>query len=101
MLIGVLGIVTGAHLAAVFLAGDSRRAGQQDLVRAFRARALATRRARGAVALGGLLVLRSDARDLFDGLLSGDGLACVIGLGRRRRGDAWRWCGRSATGPRG
>ena len=42
MLIGVLGVVTGAHLAAVFLAGDSRRAGLPDLVRAFRARALAS-----------------------------------------------------------
>src|ERR671921_424769 len=40
VLIGALGIVTGAHLAAVFLAGDSRRAGQEDLVHAFRARAL-------------------------------------------------------------
>jgi cytochrome d ubiquinol oxidase subunit II len=78
VLIGVLGIVTGAHLAAVFLAGDSRRAGQEDLVRAFRARALATGALAGAVALGGLLVLRSDARDLYDGLLSGGGLACVL-----------------------
>ena len=78
VLIGVLGIVTGAHLAAVFLAGDSRRAGQEDLVRAFRTRALATGAVAGAVALGGLLVLRSDARDLHDGLLSGGGLACVL-----------------------
>jgi cytochrome d ubiquinol oxidase subunit II len=78
VLIGVLGIVTGAHLAAVFLAGDSRRAGQEDLVRAFRTRALATGAVAGGVALGGLLVLRSDARDLYDGLLSGDGLACVL-----------------------
>jgi cytochrome bd ubiquinol oxidase subunit II len=79
VLIGVLGIITGAHLAAVFLAGDSRRAGQPDLVRAFRTRALATGVLAGAVAIGGLLVLRSDARDLFDGLTSGGGLACVIG----------------------
>ena len=77
VLIGVLGIITGAHLAAVFLSGDSRRADQPDLVRAFRTRALATGALAGVVALGGLLVLRSDARDLFDGLTSGAGLACV------------------------
>jgi len=77
-LIGVLGIITGTHLAAVFLAGDAGRAGQPDLVRAFRTRALATGALAGVVAIGGLLVLRSDARDLFDGLTSGGGLACVI-----------------------
>ena len=32
----------------------------------------------GAIALGGLLVLRSDARDLSDGLLSGGGLAVLV-----------------------
>ncbi len=78
VLIGALGVVTGAHLAAVFLAGDSERAGQPDLVRAFRARALASGALAGVVALGGLLVVRSDARALYDGLLSGGGLACVI-----------------------
>jgi cytochrome d ubiquinol oxidase subunit II len=78
VLIGALGVVTGAHLAAVFLAGDSGRAGQPDLVRAFRARALASGALAGVVALGGLLVVRSDARALYDGLLSGGGLACVI-----------------------
>ena len=74
----MLGVVTGAHLAAVFLAGDSRRAGQPDLVRAFRARALGSGALAGALALGGLLVVRSDARALFDGLTSGAGLACVL-----------------------
>src|SRR5919107_972037 len=78
VLIGALGVVTGAHLAAVFLAADSRRAGQEDLVRAFRARALGSGVAAGALALAGLLVVRSDARDLFDGLTSGIGLACVV-----------------------
>ena len=77
VLIGVLGVVTGAHLSAVFLTGDSRRAGQPDLVRAFRARALGSGVLAGALALGGLLVVRSDARALYDGLTSGAGLACV------------------------
>ena len=78
MLAGVLGIVTGAHLAAVYLTGDSQRAGLDDLVRAFRKRALATGVLAGAIALAGLLVVRSDARDLFDGLTSGGALACVL-----------------------
>jgi cytochrome bd ubiquinol oxidase subunit II len=81
VLAGVVGIVTGAHLAAVYLTGDSRRAGLEDLVRAFRARALATGVLAGAVALAGLLVVRGDARPLFDGLTSGAGLACVAGSG--------------------
>ena len=77
-LIGVVGVLSGAYLAAVYLAGDSERAGLPDLVRAFRARALGMGVATGAVALAGLLVLRSDARDLYDGLTSGGGLAMVL-----------------------
>jgi cytochrome bd ubiquinol oxidase subunit II len=78
VLIGVIAILSGAYLAAVFLAGDSQRAGQPDLVRAFRARALGTGVLTGLVSLGGLLVLRSDARPLFNGLTSGGGLIMVI-----------------------
>jgi cytochrome bd ubiquinol oxidase subunit II len=81
VLIGVLAILSGAYLAAVFLAGDSVRAGLPDLARAFRARALGAGVVTGAVALAGLLVLRSDARPLFDGLTSGGGLAAVIASG--------------------
>jgi cytochrome d ubiquinol oxidase subunit II len=77
-LIGVVGVLSGAYLAAVFLAGDSQRAEQPDLVRAFRARALGAGVVTGAVALAGLLVLRSDARDLYDGLTSGGGLVMVL-----------------------
>jgi cytochrome d ubiquinol oxidase subunit II len=71
-------VLTGAYLAAVYLAGDSVRAEEPGLARAFRARALGSGVVAGAVALVGLLVLRSDARDLFDGLTSGAGLAMVI-----------------------
>jgi cytochrome d ubiquinol oxidase subunit II len=77
-LIGVVGVLSGAYLAAVYLAGDSQRAELPDLVRAFRARALGMGVATGVVALAGLLVLRSDARDLYDGLTSGGGLAMVL-----------------------
>jgi cytochrome bd ubiquinol oxidase subunit II len=77
-LIGALAVLTGAYLAAVFLAGDSVRAGVPDLARAFRARALGAGVVTGVVAVAGLLVLRSDARALFDGLTSGAGLAMVL-----------------------
>jgi cytochrome d ubiquinol oxidase subunit II len=75
--IGLLAVLTGAYLSAVFLAGDSERAGQPDLVEAFRRRALGAGLVTGAAALGTLLVVRSDARPLFDGLTSGAGLAAV------------------------
>jgi len=78
VLIGVMAVLSGAYLAAVFLAGDSERAGQPDLVRAFRTRALGTAVVNGALAIGGLFVLREDAPELFDGLTSGAGLVMVV-----------------------
>ena len=78
VLIGVLAVLSGAYLAAVFLAGDSVRAGVPDMARAFRARALGAGVVTGVVALAGLLVLRSDARPLYDGLTSGGGLVMVV-----------------------
>jgi cytochrome bd ubiquinol oxidase subunit II len=77
--IGVLAVLTGAFLAAVFLAGDAIRAGQPDLVQAFRARALLSGAVTGAAAIGALAVLRADSRSLFDGLTSGAGLLAVAG----------------------
>jgi cytochrome bd ubiquinol oxidase subunit II len=78
VLVGVLTVATSAHIAAVFLAADSVRAGQPDMVRAFRVRALGSGVAAGALAIAGLLVVREDARSLYDGLTSGAGLALVI-----------------------
>ncbi|RKQ93320.1 cytochrome d ubiquinol oxidase subunit II [Solirubrobacter pauli] len=77
--IGVVAILTGAHLAAVFLTGDAKRADLPDMVAAFRKRAIGSGIAAGAVALVSLFVVRSDARDLYDGLTSGDGLVAVLG----------------------
>jgi cytochrome d ubiquinol oxidase subunit II len=76
--IGVLAVLTGAYLAAVYLAGDAQRAELPDLVRAFRARALIAGAVTGAAAFGALLVIRSDARFLFDGLTSGSALVAVL-----------------------
>jgi cytochrome d ubiquinol oxidase subunit II len=78
ILVGALAVITGAYLAAVYMAGDSVRAGLPDMQRAFRARALIAGVAAGIVAIGGLIVLRDDARPLFDGLTSGGGLVFVI-----------------------
>jgi len=78
LLVGVLAVATGAYLSAVFLAGDSERAGLPDLVAAFRARALGAAVVTGLLAAAGLAVVSSEAPDLFDGLTSGAGLVCVI-----------------------
>jgi cytochrome d ubiquinol oxidase subunit II len=79
VLVGLIAVATGAHLAAVWLGADSNRAGQPDLVREFRTRALGSGVVAGGLAVAGLLVVRSDASDLYDGLTSGAALACVIG----------------------
>jgi cytochrome bd ubiquinol oxidase subunit II len=76
--VGALAVVTGAYNAAVFLAADSVRAQAPDLTTAFRRRALGSAVVAGAMAIGGLFVIREDARDFYDGLTSGGGLAMVI-----------------------
>jgi cytochrome bd ubiquinol oxidase subunit II len=76
--IGALAVATGTYLAAVFLAADAVRAELPDLVAGFRRRALGAALVTGALALGGLVVVRSDARALYDGLTSGAALVAVI-----------------------
>ncbi len=78
VLVGVLAVVLGGYLAAVQLAADSVRVGDAASAVAFRRRALVSGVLAGAVALGGLPVLRADARPLYDGLTHGAGLAAVI-----------------------
>jgi cytochrome bd ubiquinol oxidase subunit II len=95
LLIGALFVATGAYLAAVFLVSDARRFGDTDLERYFTTRALGAALVAGAVALAGILVLRSDARYVYDGLTSegvplvlasaGCGLAALVLLRRRAR----------------
>ena len=77
LLIGVLFVSVGAYVAAVFLADDARRFGDPDLERYFRARALGAAVGAGIVAVAGVFVLRSDARFIYDGLLS-EGLPLVL-----------------------
>jgi cytochrome d ubiquinol oxidase subunit II len=77
-IVGAIAVVAGTHLSAVYLSGDARRVGRPDIVRAFRVRAIGSGVVAGMLSLAGLAVLRSDARQLFDGLTSGVGLAMVI-----------------------
>jgi cytochrome d ubiquinol oxidase subunit II len=76
--IGLMAVATGAYIAAVFLAGDATRARMPDLAAAFRRRALGAAIVAGGFAIGGLVVVESDAPALYDGLTSGIGLAMVI-----------------------
>ena len=76
ILVGVLFVATGAYLAAVFLVSDARRFDDADLERYFRVRALGSALVTGAIAAAGLLVLRADARHVYDGLTS-DGVPLV------------------------
>jgi cytochrome d ubiquinol oxidase subunit II len=78
ILVGVLAVATAAYLAAVFLSADAVRLDQPDLVRQFRARALGAGLVAGAIALGGVAVLHSDAHPLYQGLVDGDGFAGLI-----------------------
>jgi cytochrome d ubiquinol oxidase subunit II len=77
LLIGVLAVATAAYLAAVFLCADAARLGETTLERKFRTRALAAGVVSGAIALGGVAVLRSDTHPLYHQLVEGKGL---IGL---------------------
>jgi cytochrome d ubiquinol oxidase subunit II len=78
ILIGVLAVATSAYLAAVYLAADARRFAGRDLQREFRARALGAGVCAGGIAIAGLLVVRADARPIWDGLTRGAGLATVV-----------------------
>jgi cytochrome d ubiquinol oxidase subunit II len=78
ILIGALAVASSAYLAAVFLAADAARVGHPELVRAFRTRALAAGVIAGAIALGGLAVISSDAHSLFEELIRDGALAAMI-----------------------
>ena len=75
---GLMAVAAGAYIAAVFLAGDATRINLTDLAEGFRRRALGAAVVAGAFAIGGLIVVKSDAPDLYDGLTSGLGLVMVI-----------------------
>ena len=76
--IGVLAVSNCAYLSAVYLAADAAGRGEDELESAFRNRALATGVIAGAVAFGGLFIIKADENHLFHALLSGEPLAAVI-----------------------
>jgi cytochrome d ubiquinol oxidase subunit II len=78
VLIGALAVATSAYLAAVYLTADAARIGDAELQGAFRRRALISGLAAGAVAIAGLLVVRSDAHALYHRLVAGAGLPALI-----------------------
>jgi cytochrome d ubiquinol oxidase subunit II len=75
--IGLLFVSTSAYLAAVFLVSESRRSHVPDLERYFAARAVAAALVAGALAVIGLIVMRSKATFAYGGL-TGDALPLVI-----------------------
>ena len=93
-IIGAIAVVTGAYLAAVYLAADAHRIGDRELEESFRRRALAAAVVAGGLALGGLAVIHEDYKPLYDGLTHGAGLACVIvsaAAGIVTIGLVWVW----------
>jgi cytochrome bd ubiquinol oxidase subunit II len=67
---GILAVIAGAYLAAVYLVWDARRLGDPKMAEYFRRRAVAAAVVAGLVAFAGIFVLRADARYVFDGLTS-------------------------------
>jgi cytochrome bd ubiquinol oxidase subunit II len=78
ILVGVLAVATSAYLAAVYLAADAARRNERELERAFRTRALAAGVVGGALAAAGIAVVHSDARRLYEELVSGRTRSAVI-----------------------
>jgi cytochrome d ubiquinol oxidase subunit II len=76
--VGILAVAFCAYLAAIYLAADAKRFGEEDLADAFRKRAIGAGVVSGLLALAGLGVMADDDRSIYDGLVSGAGLAAVI-----------------------
>ena len=77
LLTGAMFVATGAYLAAVFLVGDARRAGDVEMQSYFARRALAAAAVAGVAAALGLVELHAETRYVFDRLVD-QGLPLVI-----------------------
>jgi cytochrome bd ubiquinol oxidase subunit II len=77
IMIGGMFVASSAYLAAVFLVGDARRAGDADLEAHFARRALEAAAVAGAFAVAGLFALHDEARYVFDRLVD-QGLPLVV-----------------------
>lgn len=78
ILVGVLTVCFSTYMAAIFLAADSARRGDEQLVAAFRTRALAAGVVAGAAAIAGLIVIHANAHSLYHGLVHGAALIVMI-----------------------
>ncbi|HTW15985.1 MAG TPA: cytochrome d ubiquinol oxidase subunit II [Nocardioides sp.] len=67
---GALAVAVVAYLAAVYLVREARRGGEVALEGYFRRRAIAAAVVAGVLSGAGLVVVRSQARSVFDGLTS-------------------------------
>src|SRR5918997_2972915 len=74
---GVLALLSSAYLAAVYLAADARREGDSEMAAVFRTRALVAGSVAGVAAVAGALVVRADARWIFDRLVDTPALLSV------------------------
>jgi cytochrome d ubiquinol oxidase subunit II len=77
IMIGGMFVASSAYLAAVFLVGDARRAGDEKLESYFARRALEAAAVAGAFAVAGLFALHDEARYVFDRLVD-QGLPLLI-----------------------
>jgi cytochrome d ubiquinol oxidase subunit II len=75
---GTLAVVTCAYLAAVLVSRDAAEGDDQDLAEHFRRRALVSGLVAGFIALIGVFVLKFDAPNLFDRLLSARGIPILV-----------------------
>jgi cytochrome d ubiquinol oxidase subunit II len=78
VMVGALAVLAAAYIAAVFLAADAVRAGEEELAERFRVRALLAGVMAGALAVGGLAVAHADAHFLYGPLVTGSGLPALI-----------------------
>jgi cytochrome d ubiquinol oxidase subunit II len=78
VLIGVLAVASCAYLAAVYLAADAARLGDDQLQQAFRLRALSAGAVAGGLALAGVVVLEANYHRLYHSLVDGSGLPALV-----------------------
>ena len=76
-MIGALAVAACAYLASVYLIADARRLGDPELEGYFERRALGSGIVAGALAIGGIFVLRSDASYIY-GRLVHEALPLVV-----------------------
>jgi cytochrome d ubiquinol oxidase subunit II len=107
MAMGVLAVAAGAYMAAVYLAADARREGDDMVERDFRRRALGSGVVTGVLAVGTIFIVNADRDSLFDSLLTGRAVGAVVAsvaagvvtllLVHRRRYEPARYAGSIAV----